>query len=311
MMNDNLPPRPTGIKRDIKASLPFGGRRESRPKFPGQFAVNASPVRHPGQWAIAMVVVLAFAILGISLYQNPNIDHETIGSFLINTSVMKGFVVTIQLTVISTLIAITLGIFLAVFRLSSNRILSTASWLYVWAFRATPLLVQILLWGNFGLLFRHLGLGIPFTNIVWFQVDTNVVITSFVASILALGLSESAYMAEIIRGGILAIDTGQSEAARALGMRRRTVLRRIILPQAMRVIVPPTGNQIIGLMKASSLVSVIAGGDLLTATNNISAQNFRVIELLLVATFWYFVLVSVMTIAQHFVEARLARKQVL
>lgn len=258
-----------------------------------------------------MVVVLAFAILGISLYQNPNIDHETIGSFLINTSVMKGFVVTIQLTVISTLIAITLGIFLAVFRLSSNRILSTASWLYVWAFRATPLLVQILLWGNFGLLFRHLGVGIPFTNIVWFQVDTNVVITSFIASILALGLSESAYMAEIIRGGILAIDTGQSEAARALGMRRRTVLRRIILPQAMRVIIPPTGNQIIGLMKASSLVSVIAGGDLLTATNNISAQNFRVIELLLVATFWYFVLVSVMTVGQHFLEARLARRQVL
>ena len=310
-MNDNLPPTHDGTAQRMKVPLGLGSRLGSRPKFSGRLAVNAVPGRHPGQWAIAMVVVVAFAILGISLYQNPNIDHQTIGSFLANTSVLKGFVVTIELTVISSIIAIAFGTFLAVFRLSNNRILSSASWLYIWAFRATPLLVQILLWGNFALLFKHLGIGIPFTNIVWFQVDTNDVITSFVASVLALGLSESAYMAEIIRGGILAIDPGQSEAARALGMRRRTVLRRIVLPQAMRVIIPPTGNQIIGLMKASSLVSVIAGGDLLTATSTISAQNFRVIELLLVATFWYFVLVSVMTLVQHLVESRLARKQVL
>jgi polar amino acid transport system permease protein len=273
--------------------------------------VDAVPIRHPGQWVLATIVVVACVLLGISVYQNPNFDHKSITDFLFDGSVLDGLWVTIQLTVISTVIAIILGMVLAVFRLSSNRILSAASWLYIWAFRATPLLVQILVWGNFGLLFRYLTVGIPFTDFYWFRLDTNDVITAFVASILALGLHESAFMAEIIRGGIMAVDPGQTEAARSMGMRGRTIMRRIILPQAMRVIIPPTGNQIINLMKASSLVSVIAGGDLLTATNNISAQNYRVLELLFVATFWYFILVSIFSLGQYFMERSLARKQVL
>jgi polar amino acid transport system permease protein len=286
-------------------TVPSGGRRTP------SLAVNAVPARHYGQWVAAVIVVALLVMLGIALYQNPNIDHPTITSYLTSETILDGLVVTIKLTVLSALVGLVLGVLLAVFRLSSNRILRAASWFYVWAFRGTPLLVQILIWGNFGLLFKHLAIGIPFTHIIWFQVDTNTVLTGFVASILGLGLNESAYMAEVVRGGILAIDPGQAEAARAMGMNRRLTMWRIVLPQAARVIIPPMGNQVINLLKASSLVSVIAGGDLLTAAQNISAANLRVIEMLLVATFWYFVIISVTSVGQFFLERRLARKQVL
>ena len=276
-----------------------------------ELAVDAVPVRHYGQWLVAVIVVALLVMLAIAVFQNPNIDHPTIKSYLTSGTILDGLVVTLKLTVISTVIGIVLGVLLAVFRLSSNRILRAVSWFYVWAFRGTPLLVQILIWGNFGLLFKNLAIGIPFTHIIWFHVSTNTVLTGFVASILGLGLNESAYMAEVVRGGILAIDPGQAEAARAMGMSRRLTMWRIVLPQAARVIVPPMGNQVINLLKASSLVSVIAGGDLLTAAQNISAANLRVIEMLLVATFWYFVIISVTSVGQFFLERNLARKQVL
>lgn len=274
-------------------------------------AVDAVPVRHYGQWVVAGIVVVLLGMLAIALYQNPNIDHPTIASYLTSEAILDGLWITIQLTVVSALVGIVLGVLVAVFRLSNNHILRGASWLYVWAFRGTPLLVQILIWGNFGLLFKNLAIGIPFTDYTWVSVDTNKVLTGFVASILGLGLNESAYMAEVVRGGILAIDPGQSEAARALGMGRRLTMWRIVLPQAARVIIPPMGNQIINLLKASSLVAVISGGDLLTSANNLSAANLRVIEMLLVATFWYFVIISVTSIGQFFLERHLARKQVL
>jgi polar amino acid transport system permease protein len=156
--------------------------------------------------------------------------------------------------------------------------------------------VQILIWGNLALLFEHIG---PF--------PTNAVMTPFVASVLALGLNEAAYMAEIVRAGILAVDRGQYEASMALGMPRALALRRIILPQALRVIIPPAGNQFISLLKATSLVSVIAGGDLLTAAENISSANLHTIELMLVATFWYLVLTTITSVGQFFVERRLGR----
>jgi polar amino acid transport system permease protein len=286
-------------------TVPPAGRRSP------SLAVDAVPVRHYGQWLVAAIVVALLVMLAIALFQNPNIDHPTIRSYLTSGTILDGLVVTLKLTVISTVIGIVLGVLLAVFRLSNNRILRAASWVYVWAFRGTPLLVQILIWGNFGLLFKNLALGIPFTHIIWFQVSTNTVLTGFVASILGLALNESAYMAEVVRGGILAIDPGQAEAARAMGMNRKLTMWRIVLPQAARVIVPPMGNQVINLLKASSLVSVIAGGDLLTAAQNISAANLRVIEMLLVATFWYFVIISVTSVGQFFLERRLARKQVL
>lgn len=313
-MDEGLASKPLPTRRGLAiprmANRPAGHNGRSGPEASDPLTVNAVPVRHPGQWGAAAIVIAAFAMVAISLYRNQNIDHATVTHYLAASAVLEGLWVTIKLTVISAALAIVLGIVLAVLRLSGNRILSSASWLYVWAFRATPLLVQILVWGNLGLLWKHLDIGIPFTHVIWYQATTNDVLTGFVASILALGLHESAYMAEIVRSGILSVDRGQAEAARAVGMRDRTTMRRIILPQAIRVIIPPTGNQVISLMKSSSLVSVIAGGDLLTVTENISAQNYRVIELLLVATFWYFVLVSVTSIGQYFLEKRLARKQV-
>lgn len=280
-------------------------------RYVGPLAIRAKDVRRPGRWIIAALVGGITLILGISLYNNPNIDHPTIGKYLFSEAILDGLVITIELTVISSVVAIIIGTMLAVFKLSNNPVLKTISGLYIWGFRAVPLLVQILIWGNLGLLFKRLEFGIPFTDITWISINTNAVFTGFVASIVGLGLHESAYMAEIIRGGIISVNKGQREAAESVGLRSRTIMARIILPQAIRIIIPPMGNQIIGLMKASSLVSVIAGGDLLTKATNISAANYRVLEMLLVATFWYCVLVTIMSVSQYFVEQRLARKQVL
>ena len=176
------------------------------------------------------------------------------------------------------------------------RQLRLGSGLYVWLLRGTPLLVQILVWGNFALLFATIG---PF--------KTNDLLTPFVASLVALGLNEAAYMAEIVRAGILAVDRGQHEASLALGMSRALALRRIVLPQALRVIIPPAGNQFVSLLKATSLVSVIAGGDLLTAAQNISSANLHTIELMLVATFWYLAITSISSLGQLYIERRLGR----
>ena len=203
---------------------------------------------------------------------------------------------TLLLALVSALIGLILGTVLAVMRMSDSLILRLGSQLYIWLFRGTPLLVQIIIWGNFALLFKNIG---PY--------PTNDLLTPFVASILALGLNEAAYMAEVVRAGLLAVDHGQLEASTALGMTRAMALRRVILPQALRVIIPPSGNQFINLLKATSLVSVIAGGDLLTSAENISSANLRTIELMLVATFWYLLVTSITSVAQHYVERRLAR----
>jgi polar amino acid transport system permease protein len=270
--------------------------------------IDAAPVRHYGQWVVAAVLVVIIAALAKSIWTNPNIDHPTVSHFLTFGAIMDGLVTTIELTAVSAIIGWLIGVLVAVCRLSSNPILRALSWLFIWIFRTTPLLVQILVWGNLALLFRTLEIGIPFTDITFVSLDTNKVITSFVASIIALALNEGAYMAEVVRGGILAVDRGQSEAAHALGMRPGQVMRRIVLPQALPVIIPPTGNQFINLLKATSLVSVIAGGDLLTKAQNIAAVNIRTLELLIVATFWYFVIVSVVSVGQWMLERKLAQR---
>ncbi|WP_245645173.1 amino acid ABC transporter permease [Pseudonocardia acaciae] len=269
--------------------------------------IDARPVRHYGQPILA--VVLLFLLAGVlnSVWRSPNIDHPTIAQFLTSPAILSGLATTLRLTVISGAVGLVLGVVFAVLRSSRNRVLAALSWLYIWLFRGTPLLAQILIWGNLALLFENLVIGIPFTDITFFTAPTNVVVTAFVASVLGLGLNEGAYMAEVVRGGILAVDKGQAEAAKALGMTQAQTMRRIVLPQALRVIIPPTANQLINLLKASSLVSVIAGGDLLTQAHIISAANLRTIELLFVASFWYLVIVSVASVAQYFLERRLGR----
>jgi polar amino acid transport system permease protein len=243
----------------------------------------------------AVVVVLA-ALVAVSIFRNPNIQHGVIAQYQFAPAILRGLRMTIILALLAAVIGVALGVLLAVMRISSSAVLRVASAFYTWLFRGTPLLVQILIWGNLALLFEYLG---PFR--------TNDVMTPFVASVIALGLNEGAYLAEIVRAGILAVDRGQYDASLALGMSRALAMRRIILPQALRVIVPPAGNQFISLLKATSLVSVIAGGDLLTAAENISSANLHTIELMLVATFWYLVLTTITSVGQYFAERRLGR----
>jgi polar amino acid transport system permease protein len=191
-------------------------------------------------------------------------------------------------------------------RLSANPLLSGASWAYIWFFRGTPVLVQLLFWYNLAALYPQVSLGIPFGP-AFVHGSANSLITALTASILGLGLNEGAYMAEIVRAGILSVDHGQVEAAQALGMTRAVTMRRIILPQAMRVIIPPTGNETISMLKTSSLASVITVTELLYAVQLIYSVNFKTIPLLLVASLWYLIATSVLTIGQYYVERHYAR----
>ncbi len=219
---------------------------------------------------------------------------------------MHGALVTLELTASSMVIGVVLGAILAVMRLSPNPLVSGFSGFYIWLLRGTPILVQLLFWSFIGALYPRIGISIPWgPSLV--SANANSVITPFVAALLALALNEGAYMAEIVRAGILSVPEGQSEAASALGMSRLQTMRRIVLPQAMRVIVPPTGNETISMLKTTSLVSVIAYGELLYAAQLIYAANYRQIPLLIVASIWYLFFTTVLSIGQYFIERRFGR----
>jgi polar amino acid transport system permease protein len=263
-------------------------------------AIEAVPVRHWGRWAAAAIALALGVALAFALATNENIDWGAVGGYFFDGAILSGLLVTIELTVLSMVIGIALGIVLAVMRLSSNPVLVTLSTAYTWFFRGTPLLVQIIFWFNIALLFPRLDLGI-------IDASTNTLITPFVAALLGLALNEAAYMAEIARAGISSVDRGQSEAAHALGFRPYQTMRRIVLPQAMRVIVPPTGNETIAMLKNTSLVAVIAAQDLLTKAQAIYSRTFEVVELLIVASLWYLVLTTVASVGQYQLEQRFAR----
>jgi polar amino acid transport system permease protein len=262
--------------------------------------IKAVPVRRTGQWISAALVVAVLAALAWSIATNENLQWSVVGQYLFDSTILKGAVTTVELTVLSMLLGILLGIVLAVMRLSANPVLRTVSAGYLWFFRGTPVLVQIVLWFNLALVFPRLGFGS-------LSVDTNSVISAFGAALLALTLNEGAYMAEIVRGGILSVDQGQTEAAHALGLTGARTMRRIVLPQAMRVIVPPTGNEVVTMLKTTSLLAVIGAEELFTNAQKIGARDFTVFPLLLVACFWYLVLTSVLTYVQSKLERRFAR----
>jgi polar amino acid transport system permease protein len=266
----------------------------------GTGAIHSVPVRHPGQAIAGVLILLALGSLMWSVITNDNIRWEIVFENLTGATVLRGLGVTLLLTAIAMLMGLALGVVLAIARLSKNRVMQAVSSGYIWFFRGTPLLVQLLLWFNLALFFPRLGFGD-------FSVDTNVIITAFGAAILGLGLNEGAYMAEIVRGGIQSVNRGQIEAASALGMRQRHVTWRIVLPQAMRVIIPPIGNNLITMLKMTSLVSVIAVPDLLNRAQAISAKNFYVFELLIVATLWYLLMTTIFTILQMQLEKRFDR----
>ncbi|MDU0313065.1 amino acid ABC transporter permease [Phycicoccus sp. M110.8] len=253
--------------------------------------VRARKRRRYGQVATAAVTVVVLALLVDSQRSNPNMDWSVTGQFMFHPTILRGVGVTLQLSVLSMLISIALAFVVALMTQSENRVAALLGRLYVWFFRGVPMLVQVLLWYNLAVLFPTI-LG----------RDTNTLISGFTAGLCALSLAESGYMAEIIRGGMLSVPPGQTDAGVSLGLTRGQALRRIVLPQSIRVIIPPTGNQFIGMLKASSLVSVIGGSDLLTKTQLIYGQNFKILPLLVVATLWYLLLVTVASIGQHFLE---------
>lgn len=269
--------------------------------------IRAIPVRHPGRWVAGAVVLLLLAIIVNSVATNPRFGWGTFGDFFFDHRILRGVVVTIELTVISMVIGIVLGVLLAVMRLSPNPLVAGSSWVYVWLFRGTPVLVQILFWSFISALYPTVSLGIPFGGPELASGSANAIITPFAAAILALGLNEGAYMAEIVRAGIISVDEGQTEAAQALGMTRLQTMRRIVLPQAMRVIVPPTGNETISMLKTTSLVSVIAYSELLYSAQLIYSVSFRQIPMLLVVSAWYLIMTTVLSIGQYYVERRFAR----
>jgi polar amino acid transport system permease protein len=269
--------------------------------------IKAIPVRHWGRWVSAAILLFFAVALGWSLAHNPNVGYATIGEYLFKDLVLRGVLMTLEMTAIAMVIGIVGGTVVAVMRLSDNPILRTVSWLYIWLFRGVPLLVQMIFWGFLGALYFNLYLGIPFAGVVFAHGNTSAIIGAFTAGILALGLSEVAYAAELVRAGIISVDEGQNEAALSLGMSAGLTMRRVVLPQAMRVIIPPMGNETITMLKMTSLVSVISGSELLTTVQQVYAQNFKQIPLLIVASLWYLALVTLLTIGQHYLEKRYGR----
>ncbi|MFF8771197.1 amino acid ABC transporter permease [Kitasatospora sp. NPDC015120] len=258
----------------------------------------------PGRWVAVLVASFVAVWLAYTIIVNPNLHWDIIAKYQFDGVILEGLWVTVQLTLISQVAGIVIGVLAAVMQLSDSPVLRATAGAYTWFFRGTPLLVQLIFWFNLALLIPEISIGIPFDGPKLVSWQTNSLITGFVAALLGLSINEGAYMSEIVRAGIQSVDPGQREAAAALGMSNRQILVRVVLPQAMRVIIPPFGNQFISMLKTTSLVSVIAGADLMTVSQHLYLANFEVIALLVVASIWYLVLTTIASVAQHAVERR-------
>jgi polar amino acid transport system permease protein len=254
-------------------------------------------------WAVILIVTVDFTWI---VARNESFGWPVVAHYFFDPTVISGLYVSLGLTVVAMTLGTIIGLALAIARMSDDRLASSFAALFIWFFRGTPLLVQLIFWYNLSTLFPQLSLAVPFgpTLASW---DTNSVITPMTAAIVGLALNEAAYMAEIIRGGLLSVDRGQTETAEAFGMTRARALWRIIIPQAMRSIVPPTGNQLISMIKATSLVSVIAMADLLYSVQSIYNRTFEIIPMLLVAVIWYLLITSILNVGQSYIEAYYGR----
>jgi polar amino acid transport system permease protein len=273
---------------------------------PAAAEIRAIPVRHVGRWIAAVIVLVIAVSLIHSMASDPRFQWSVVGHYLFDSRILQGVLVTIELTVAAQALGIVLGVLLAVMRLSANPLVSGASWLYILFFRGTPVLVQIVFWYSIGSLYPTIALGVPFGP-QFIHLDANSIITGLLTVVLGLGLNEGAYMSEIVRAGIISVDEGQSEAALSLGMTRLQTMRRIVLPQAMRVIIPPTGNETISMLKTTSLAAFVAGTELFSAASNIYSANFETIPLLIVASLWYLAMTSVLYVGQYYLERYYAR----
>jgi polar amino acid transport system permease protein len=255
-----------------------------------------------GRWAGAAATLVFAAWIVFQLFTNPGFEWQTVGRYLFNREIVAGVAVTCELTVAVMVLGSLIGLVIALMKRSGDPVMLCLAGGYIWFFRGTPVLVQLVFWYNLASLFPAISLGIPFGGPKFYEIPSNTAITPLIAALLGLGLNEGAYMAEIIRAGILSVDPGQAEAARALGYRPFQRLWVIVLPQALKSIVPPTGNQVIGMLKYSSLASIVALPELMEATTNIYSRTFETIPLLVVASLWYLVLTTVLSIGQHFIE---------
>ncbi|MFT4200136.1 amino acid ABC transporter permease [Gordonia sp. (in: high G+C Gram-positive bacteria)] len=269
--------------------------------------IEAVPLRHPGQWAAAAVVLVLAGLFVYGAATNPAYRWRTYASYLFDTRILAGLGYTLALTVLAMLIAVVLGVALAVMRLTDNPVLRYCSWVYIWVFRGTPVYVQLVFWGLFGSIYKRIDIGIPFVH-QFAHVNVQALNAAFFFAVIGLGLNEAAYMAEIVRAGIASVGPGQAEASTALGMTWAQTMRRTVLPQAMRVIIPPTGNELISMLKTTSLVAAVPFSlELYGRARDISGVNFQPIPMLLVASTWYLVATSVLMVGQHYLEKHFDR----
>jgi len=284
--------------------------------------IHAVPVRHPGRWvAIAIILVLAAMFVSMML-TNPAFDWSFIFQAMQQRPVLRGFYIgTLLVTVLAMVVGIVGGVILAVMRLSPNPVLSGVAWLFTWFFRSVPRYVLLTIMGALGILFQKggLSLGVPFDwkimellglngNLRFLTLDANELFAGLFGAVLGLGLSEAAYMAEIARAGIVSVDPGQSEAAQAIGMNRAQSMRRVILPQAMRVIVPPTGNETIAMLKDTSLlIAIPLGSELFFQLTSIGSRTYRTFEVLVAAVIFYLIATSVLMVGQYYIERHFGR----
>jgi polar amino acid transport system permease protein len=270
-------------------------------------AIDAVPLRHPWRWVAAIVIVILVALFLYGAATNEAYGWSTFGKYLFDERISSGVVVTLELTILSMILAIVLAVILAVMRLSPNPVFRSVSWVYLWIFRGTPVYVQLVFWGLVPTIYKNIQLGIPFGP-TFFTINIQNLSLYFLLAVIGLGLNEAAYLAEIIRAGISSVPEGQSEASTALGMSWLMTMRRTVLPQAMRVIIPPTGNEFIGQLKTTSLVAAVPYTfDLFGRQRDISAVLFQPIPLLLVAAAWYLVITSVLMVGQFYLERYFSR----
>jgi polar amino acid transport system permease protein len=255
-----------------------------------------------GRWLALALVAVGLVWIAWQLVTNQGFQWDIVGRYMLDPTVLRGVAMTIQLTFLVMLIGAAIGIVVALMRLSRDPLLNCCAHGFVWFFRGTPVLVQLVFWYNLAALFPQIELGIPFDGPKFFAISATAAISSFTAALLGLGLNEGAYMAEIIRAGLLSVDAGQTEASKALGHRPWQTFRVVVLPQAMKAIVPPTGNQLIGMLKYTSLASVVALHELMHSVETIYSRTFETMPMLIVAALWYLILVSLLSIGQYFIE---------
>ena len=282
------------------------GPADASPRLIDPASLTVVRARHPWRWLAAAGALILVAQFVSGLATNPGWDWPTFAKYFAAPVVLQAMWLTIQLTIYGTVLGFALGIAIAAGRLSKNPVLQTISWTYVWAFRSIPLIVQLLFWFNIAYLYNSLSIGIPFGPAV-FSFDVNSTISGMTAAVVGLGLHQAAYSAEIVRAGILSVDQGQLEAAAALGIPRRRQFGRIVLPQAMRGILPNATNEVISLFKGTSIVSTMAIAELFYQVQVIYGRNGRVVPLLMVATVWYIVMTTVLSIIQYYVERHYAK----